>query len=161
MTHISDMYMYRYAYEPRCVLCLYVQQVSNGLKYLSGHRFVHKDIATRNIHVAENLVAKISLLDCARDAYPHHYYTLPAGGDSAPHGEGSLPVRWMAPETLSVPAGSRRPWSLASDVWAYGCLVWEVFSPSQVGYLFLMISIERALRLIRTNQANSDDVSRV
>ena len=36
-----------------------------------------------------------------------------------------LPVRWMAPETILY---SSRRFSAASDIWAYGIVLWEIFT---------------------------------
>ena len=36
------------------------------------------------------------------------------------------PVRWMAPECLT-----HRQYSVASDVWAFGILQWEMFNPTK------------------------------
>ena len=40
-----------------------------------------------------------------------------------------LPVRWMAPESIQ-----RRNFSVASDVWSYGILMWEMFNPDKIPY---------------------------
>ena len=36
---------------------------------------------------------------------------------------GKVPVKWTAPEALSY-----KRYSTASDVWSYGCLVYEIWS---------------------------------
>ena len=41
-----------------------------------------------------------------------------------------LPVRWMAPESLE-----RRTWSSQSDVWAFGVVMWELWSAARIPYL--------------------------
>ncbi|CAG0915831.1 unnamed protein product [Notodromas monacha] len=40
-----------------------------------------------------------------------------------------LPVRWMSPESIT-----RRIYSYASDVWAYGIVLWEIYSLGKVPY---------------------------
>ena len=42
-----------------------------------------------------------------------------------------LPVRWMAPETIRY---NSRKFSAASDVWAFGVVVWEIFTFGQRPY---------------------------
>ena len=40
-----------------------------------------------------------------------------------------LPVRWMAPESFT-----KKHFSVASDVWSYGVLMWEMFRPTKTPY---------------------------
>ena len=56
---------------------------------------------------------KIGDFGLARDIYKSDYYKKA--------GEGWLPVRWMAPESLMDGV-----FTAQSDVWSYGVLVWEV-----------------------------------
>ena len=53
---------------------------------------VHRDLATRNILVAEGRVCKISDFGMSRDVYTDLAYTKT--------GSGKVPVKWMAPECL-------------------------------------------------------------
>ena len=53
----------------------------------------------------------------SRDLADENYYVS--------HG-GKVPVKWTAPEALHY-----KKYSTASDVWAYGCLLYEIWS---VGY---------------------------
>ena len=91
-------------------------QLAKGLDYLSKKRFVHRDIATRNCLVDSHFVCKIADFGLSRDVYGSDYYKV--GGGSA-----CLPVRWMPPESLLYGR-----FTVKSDVWSYGVLMWEVFT---------------------------------
>ena len=91
-------------------------QLARGLDYLSKKRFVHRDIATRNCLVDSQFVFKIADFGLSRDVYESDYYGL--GGKPA-----LLPVRWMPPESLLYGR-----FTVKSDVWSYGVLMWEVFT---------------------------------
>ena len=51
-------------------------QVGSGLKYLSEHHFVHRDLATRNCLVGENINVKIGDFGMSRDVYSSDYYRV-------------------------------------------------------------------------------------
>ena len=91
-------------------------QLARGLDYLSKKRFVHRDIATRNCLVDSQFVCKIADFGLSRDVYGSDYYKV--GGKSA-----CFPVRWMPLESLLYGR-----FTVKSDVWSYGVLMWEVFT---------------------------------
>jgi serine/threonine protein kinase len=52
-----------------------------------------------------------------------------SSSSSGAPGLSSIPVRWAAPEVLTQQA-----WSAASDVWAFGVVLWEIFSNGSEPY---------------------------
>ncbi|XP_042188566.1 muscle, skeletal receptor tyrosine protein kinase isoform X2 [Callorhinchus milii] len=91
------------------------KQIAAGMAYLSERKFVHRDLATRNCLVGENLVVKIADFGLSRNIYSADYYKA--------NENDAIPIRWMPPESIFF-----NRYTTESDVWAYGVILWEIFS---------------------------------
>ncbi|GAV08903.1 hypothetical protein RvY_18527 [Ramazzottius varieornatus] len=106
----------------------FAYQTCRGLEYLSSKNIVHRDVAARNVLLTKTRIAKISDFGMARlyeESYVHS-----KGKQTAP-----MPVRWMAPETLSTLSFNE-----STDVWSYGVLAWEIFSLGMLPYSNMSIA---------------------
>ncbi|KAJ8413188.1 hypothetical protein AAFF_G00091840 [Aldrovandia affinis] len=96
-------------------LLSYSYQVAKGMAFLSSKNCIHRDLAARNVLVTHNKTVKIGDFGLARDIENDSNYVV--------RGNVRLPVKWMAPESLF-----QGVYTMQSDVWAYGILLWEIFS---------------------------------
>uniref|UniRef100_A0A3Q3GP85 Focal adhesion kinase 1 n=1 Tax=Labrus bergylta TaxID=56723 RepID=A0A3Q3GP85_9LABR len=93
-------------------LILFAYQLSTALAYLESKRFVHRDIAARNVLVSTVDCVMLGDFGLSRYMEDSSYYKA---------SKGKLPIKWMAPESINF-----RRFTSASDVWMFGecaCLI--------------------------------------
>uniref|UniRef100_A0A8C1M971 Protein tyrosine kinase 2aa n=1 Tax=Cyprinus carpio TaxID=7962 RepID=A0A8C1M971_CYPCA len=93
-------------------LILFAHQLSAALAYLESKRFVHRDIAARNVLVSSTDCVKLGDFGLSRYMEDSSYYKA---------SKGKLPIKWMAPESINF-----RRFTSASDVWMFGVCMWEI-----------------------------------
>ena len=92
------------------------------MEFLSSRAIYHGDLACRNILLTENLVAKISDFGLSRRLYDKLSSDVKSDDD--------LPFRWSAIEVLNI-----QKYSLQSDIWSFGIVLWEIFQLGKEPYL--------------------------
>eukprot|EP00494_Astrolonche_serrata_P031601 UN31870 len=95
-----------------------LQQASAGVWNLHRARYVHRDLALRNI-----LIDIQAFRVVVSDFGLSRFLT-----EGVAHGtqNRSLPIAWCAPETLS----ENRAYSNQTDVWSFGVMAWELMTES-------------------------------
>jgi len=108
----------------------FVVQVARGMAHLHDAGVVHRDLAARHVLLGGAPdgvpLAKVAGFGLSR--------TITFAGTSAQVAEAAaaaatLAIRWSAPEVLAAQQYSR-----ASDVWAFGVTVWEIYSAGSEPY---------------------------
>ncbi|XP_043928728.1 cytoplasmic tyrosine-protein kinase BMX [Protopterus annectens] len=123
------------------------QDICEAMDFLESKQFIHRDLAARNCLVDSDLTVKVSDFGMARYVLDDQY-TSSAGT--------KFPVKWSAPEIFHYSKFSSK-----SDVWAYGILMWEIFTLGKQPYDLLdntqvVQKVTQGYRLYRPQHATDE-----
>uniref|UniRef100_A0AC34FAI2 Uncharacterized protein n=2 Tax=Panagrolaimus sp. ES5 TaxID=591445 RepID=A0AC34FAI2_9BILA len=90
-------------------------QIAAGMEFLARMGHVHRDLATRNCLVGDQQIIRICDFASMRPDYENDYFMLSS--------RTRVPLRWLSKEALEE---SR--YTTASDVYAFGVTLWELYT---------------------------------
>jgi serine/threonine protein kinase len=105
-----------------------------GLEHVHAEHLVHRDVAARNVLLDEYKSPKLADFGMSRASEFAERVTVST----------KLPIKWAAPEQIEQSLVSK-----ASDIFSFGCLLWEIFEQSPP---WPALSTVDAAQAVRTGQ---------
>ncbi|XP_053553796.1 tyrosine-protein kinase receptor TYRO3 [Bombina bombina] len=106
---------------PIQTLLRFMIDICSGMEYLSSKNFIHRDLATRNCMLNEDMTVCVADFGLSKKIYSGDYYRQGCAS--------KLPVKWLALESLAD-----NVYTVYSDVWAFGVTLWEIVTRGQTPY---------------------------
>ncbi|KAM4663131.1 tyrosine-protein kinase receptor TYRO3 [Discoglossus pictus] len=106
---------------PLQTLVRFMIDICSGMEYLSAKNFIHRDLATRNCMLNEDMTVCVADFGLSKKIYSGDYYRQGSAS--------KLPVKWLALESLAD-----NVYTIHSDVWAFGVTLWEIVTRGQTPY---------------------------
>src|SRR4051812_35751092 len=93
------------------------------MQYLEQQQIIHRDLALRNllvtVHDEHKYLVKVADFGLSRSVDKGYYQS----------NDKTIPYRWCAPEIFD-----QGVYTAKSDVWAFGVMLWELFSYGAMPY---------------------------
>eukprot|EP00045_Choanoeca_perplexa_P017616 m.259382 g.259382 ORF g.259382 m.259382 type:complete len:958 (-) comp17587_c0_seq7:914-3787(-) len=103
-------------------LCLMMLQMTRAMLYLQKDKYMHLDLALRNLLLGHNNHLVLADFGLSRKL-------APAQDQWKTKNPGRMPVKWLDPQAMF-----KGSFTLKTDVWACGVLLWECWSYGDLPY---------------------------
>ena len=111
-------------------------KIASGMSELHRVGVIHRDLAARSIMLDKWRQAKVGEFGLAREGNEFNEYEMERVNDDGTEKKIELPWKWTAPDALM-----HLCFNQASDVWAFGVTLWEIFTFGEIPYQGLKLNI--------------------